>query len=69
MVEVIADGETGYLVQVDNVDALVGRMVELLRDDSLRDKMGAAARQHVEAHFSSTEMAERTLALYRNLSR
>jgi len=69
MIEVIADGETGYLVPVNDTDALVERMVALLRDDELRLRLGRAARKRVEEQFSAVLMAERTLALYSELCR
>lgn len=69
MVEVIADGETGYLLPVGDTDALVDRVVGLLRDEELRRRMGRAARRRVEERFSAEVMAGRTLELYREWAR
>jgi glycosyltransferase involved in cell wall biosynthesis len=59
--DVIEDGVTGYLVRHGDVPALVDRLRRLLTDDSLRCRMGAAARERVLRHFTferfSTEFA------------
>jgi len=68
MIEVIADGETGYLTPVGDTGALVGKMVTLLRDAELRRRMGLAARHRVEQKFSAEIMAQRSLALYQRLA-
>ncbi len=69
MNEVIADSETGYLIEVGDTDALVDRMVRLLGDDALRQQQGQAARRRAEERFSAARMAERSLELYRGLAR
>ncbi len=43
--EAIVDGETGFSVPEGDVDALAGTLVRLLGDESLRRRMGEAARQ------------------------
>jgi glycosyltransferase involved in cell wall biosynthesis len=55
--ETVADGETGFLVDARDADALAERVVALLRDPALRGKMGAAGRARVERLFSAETMA------------
>jgi glycosyltransferase involved in cell wall biosynthesis len=55
--ETVADGETGFLVDVGDADALAKRVVLLLRDADLRQRMGIAARARVEQMFSAQTMA------------
>lgn len=50
--EVIADNETGFLVQHGDVDALADRIILLLADDELRRRMGLAGRRRVEERFT-----------------
>jgi glycosyltransferase involved in cell wall biosynthesis len=50
--EIVAEGETGYLVPIDDEAALAQRMVELLRDPQLAARMGAAGRRRAERHFT-----------------
>ncbi len=48
--EAIEDGVTGYLVPQHDVPALAERIVRLLADPALRQRMGAAGRARAEAH-------------------
>ncbi len=50
--ETTLDGETGFVVPVDDPDALTDRLARLLADDALRKRMGEAARAYALAHFS-----------------
>ncbi len=50
--ETTLDGETGFVVPVDDLDALTKRLAQLLSDDALRKRMGEAARAYALAHFS-----------------
>lgn len=52
--ETIAGGETGYLVPPGDPVALASKVIALLRDPDLRQRMGAAGRTRVEARFSGT---------------
>lgn len=61
---VIRDGQTGYLVELDDVDALVDRLSHLADDPTTRLRMGKAARQRMIEEFSSIRLAEKTLQVY-----
>jgi phosphatidylinositol alpha-1,6-mannosyltransferase len=57
--EAVADGVTGVVVERPKDDGRVAEALEpLLVDQSLREKMGAAARQRVEQMFSYELLAE-----------
>jgi glycosyltransferase involved in cell wall biosynthesis len=49
--DTIAAGETGYLVPKGNPEAVALRVIELLRDEPLRRKMGEAGRRRFEERF------------------
>lgn len=80
--EVVADGETGILVPIDQVDDGTGtpRNAEkfagdiaqavnsLLRDPGRAQAMGKAGRERAVSHFSWTEIAHRTYDLYASLA-
>lgn len=51
--ETVVNGETGYLVPPGDEAALAARVIELLHDAGLRQRMGAAGRARVEAMFSA----------------
>lgn len=63
--EVVVDGETGFMVPLDDVDALVDRLTALLDSDVLRREMGAAAVSHARAQFDEDRVAERLARIYR----
>jgi glycosyltransferase involved in cell wall biosynthesis len=50
--EMVADGETGFMVETGEVEALAERMVRLAGDPELRRRMGAAAAARARAEFS-----------------
>lgn len=49
--EVIADGETGFLVEPGDLDAFTDCVRKLVEDRALRHRMSKAARQFVEERF------------------
>jgi trehalose synthase len=59
----IEDGVSGFLV--DSVDSCAARLVELIGDPALRDRMGHAARERVRAHFLSLRELEDYLTIFR----
>jgi starch synthase len=77
--EVVADGETGRLVKVEQMsdgtpvdpDAFVAGLAaavgDLLADPALADAMGRAGRARAVEHFSWSAIAEQTLEVYRSV--
>jgi len=63
----VEDGVTGRLVSPGDVDALAAAIAELARDGS-RAEMGRQGRARALACFAWPAIAERTLALYRELT-
>ena len=56
--ELVIEGETGFLVQTENVDELRESLRRILVDPSQRKKMGQASRQRVEKNYSWRNAAE-----------
>lgn len=65
--ELVLDGETGTLIERDDLSAMTRATALLLDDPALRAKMATAARAHVEEHFSLEREAERLIAIYREM--
>jgi len=65
--EVVVDGETGYLVEPGDVDALRDRLRQLVGNPRLARRMGDNARDRVLDRFTWQACAERCLAAYRQL--
>lgn len=64
MVESVVDGETGYIIQKRDPEALAARIIRLLKDRDLAQKLGRQGRQRVVKVFSRDRMARDTVALY-----
>lgn len=67
--EVIADGETGYVVPPGDAAALAARMTQLLSDGDLRRAMGDAGRQRMQTQFTFAAQADAYLGLVERLVR
>lgn len=65
--EVIADGETGWLVPPDDPAAIAGALRAALVDPDERCRRGEAGRARLESQFTVDAMVERTLAVYRGV--
>ena len=79
--EVVADGETGVLVPLEQVPDgtgtpvdpdrfaadLASRLDEVLADPQRAREMGVAGRRRAVDHFSWPAIAERTMEVYRSL--
>ena len=64
--EVVADGETGFLVNYGDVPALETRLAALLADDGLRKQMGEAGRRKTETQYRFEQFRERLIAILEN---
>ena len=65
--ELVRDGENGLLVQPGDPACLARAILRLMEDEPLRTAQGKRGRHLVEGGFSWEAVAERTLAVYREL--
>jgi glycosyltransferase involved in cell wall biosynthesis len=65
--EVCLDGQTGFLLPADHLDALVNRLGQLADAPELREEFGAAGRAFVIDRFSTQKMVADLATLYRQL--
>jgi glycosyltransferase involved in cell wall biosynthesis len=63
----IADGESGLLVDPGDVGALAASLERLLGQPALRARCGVRARAEALARFSPAEVAARSVAVYREV--
>jgi glycosyltransferase involved in cell wall biosynthesis len=66
--EVVAHGETGFLVPVRDPKVLAQRLVQVLKDEPLRRRMGEAGLARARARFTVERMVEETNAVYERLA-
>jgi spore coat protein SA len=64
MPEIVADGETGFLIDPNNPDALASALERLLTDESLRRTLGAAARRAAVARFGWDRIVDQLRGRY-----
>jgi len=62
--DLVQAGKTGFLVPPGDASALAEALLQLLGDESLRARMGAAARVHVEQGFSDQRVNAQIFEIY-----
>lgn len=67
--ELVAEGETGFLVDPLDVPALAEALARVVADEALRRRMGEAGRRRFLERFTLDEQVARMAALYRRLAR
>jgi glycosyltransferase involved in cell wall biosynthesis len=63
--DAIVDGKTGLLFEAGNAADLAAKLSQLLADESMRQHMGAAARERALAEFSQARLVGLLEARYR----
>ncbi|MBN2084378.1 MAG: glycosyltransferase family 4 protein [Anaerolineales bacterium] len=63
--DIIVEGETGFLVPVENAAALARRACDLLSDPESRRKMGETARENILERFDPAKMVDGIVAQWR----
>jgi L-malate glycosyltransferase len=69
MPEVVSDGESGILVPPRDDRALADAIVRLLKEPTLRERMGAAGMSLANTRFSAERMVAETLDVYADVVR
>jgi glycosyltransferase involved in cell wall biosynthesis len=62
--EIIADGKEGFLVEPGDATGLADRVHRIMRNDELRTRMSAAARERYESQYSSATSYSSLIAIY-----
>ncbi len=65
--EVVAHGESGLVVEAEQVEPLAAAMVSLLQNEELRLEMGRAGRRRALSLFSVEQMVASTESVYREV--
>lgn len=65
--EVVDDNETGFLVEVNDKEAMSEKMLKLYKDETLRKDMGKKGRSKVEALYSWEICVDNMIGLYREI--
>ena len=62
--EAVLDGETGTIINPENIDEFAEAILELLGDPEKRKRMGEAGRNRISDNFSLDEQVRRYLNLF-----
>lgn len=62
--EVVEDKVTGFIVEKENVEAIVNALIILISDGELRSRLGANGRRKVVSEFNWESSVSKTLDLY-----
>ena len=65
--QIVRDGETGFVIQRDDIDALVETIVRLIDDPDLRARLGDEGRRWAEERFGREQMIRKTQEVYEGL--
>jgi glycosyltransferase involved in cell wall biosynthesis len=66
--EVCVEGQTGFLIQPDDLDTLARKLDQLARDAELRNRLGQQGQQMATELFSVDKMVDEIEKLYRRLA-
>jgi glycosyltransferase involved in cell wall biosynthesis len=66
--EVVLDGQTGRLIELNDLPAFANALLELASDGELRRQMGQAGREHCRERFDWRQMVDQLEALYLRLA-
>lgn len=65
--DLITQGVTGFMEEVGNTDAQADRLIQLLTDDPLRERISHAAREEAERRFSTDLIIPKYERFYREV--
>lgn len=65
--EVVEDGKTGFLTAVGDTEEMAARILQLVQDDGLRQRMGRASRARALSAFPEERVVAQYESVYRDL--
>jgi glycosyltransferase involved in cell wall biosynthesis len=65
---VVHHGKNGYVVEMEDIEGLAGRIVQLARLPATRKEFGEAGRKRVDQEYSYDGLAERLMAIFQTFA-
>lgn len=65
--DMVQDGENGFLHRFGDVQGMARSLIQVLRDEGLRTRLGRAGHQQAEDRFRAQEVARLTLNVYNQI--
>jgi glycosyltransferase involved in cell wall biosynthesis len=66
--EMVSEGETGFLVNVGDIDSLSNTLLRLLQNQSLRRQVGQSAYKFADENYRAGAVARRTYDVYQKIA-
>lgn len=66
-IDIVVDGETGFLVNMGDIEGMTDRIIQLLDNVSLAQSMGERGRKRVEDLFSNERYARQVKEIYQKV--
>lgn len=67
MPEIIQDGINGYVVPIKDYEAIATRIIMLLEDEGVRERIGSTGRKFAELRFTKETMTENNINIYEQI--
>lgn len=67
MPEIVKDGINGFVVPIKDFEALASRVIQLIQNKELRERLGYTGRQMVEQNYTKEIVTKNTLDVYSKL--
>ncbi len=64
MPEIVKENINGFVIHQRDFEALGNRIIQLLGDDALRDRLGSTGRQMLESQYTKEKVTNDTVAVY-----
>ena len=65
--EMVLDGETGYIVEIEDISTMTERLIKLLSNNHMRKAFAKASVERVAKQFAIKGEAEKLVSVYENL--
>ena len=65
--EILFEGKTGFLVSPGDINKMTEKLVDILKDENLRKRIGQNARDSLNSNFTLENMVKNTENLYQDL--
>ena len=66
MIDLVEDGKTGYLTEVDDLDEITKRLKQLVNDPALTKQLGEAGRKRIEDQYDWSDVADAYIKIFKS---
>ena len=67
IIESVKDGKNGYIVEAKNPEQIAEKLELLVKDSTVRERMGKTSRQYYEERFTEEIMVENLSGIFEHV--